>query len=156
MTYATSSRWREQYERMGRGLGRLVSATVVDRHVEDEYYCFFMWCYHLKDWLKNDDTVPASVRDAVEPFVKESRCISVAGDLANGVKHLRLNAPKIDPNVKLSMLQPAFDPDAVQADAFATDDEIVVVVKGEYESAAAIADACVAAWHAFLCRHGLM
>lgn len=153
---SATRRWRQQYDRMMRVRERIRAAKNVDRQLEDDYYSFFMWCYHLKDWLRNDDTVPPAVRAAVEPFVKENRCISVAGDLANGVKHLRLDAPRVDPNMKLSVIQAAFDPDAFQADAFATDDEVVVVVDGDYEPASEIADACVVAWEGFLRSHGLM
>ena len=82
-------RWPEQYARMKRVLARARSAPPISEQAEDDYYAFFVWCYHLKDWLKNDDSIPSSVGDRVERYVKDKRCLGICGALANGIKHLR-------------------------------------------------------------------
>src|SRR5439155_5837694 len=145
-------RWRQQYDRMKRGRQRPRATVRVDKQTEDDYYAFFVWCYHLKDWLKNDDTVPPAVRDAIEPFVCGNRFLEVCGDLANGVKHLRRDErmARVDPDAKLSAVQGAF-----QADAFQNDDRIVVVLEGTCHDVSEVADGCVAAWDNFLRTHGL-
>jgi hypothetical protein len=44
-------------------------------------------CYHLKDWLKNDPTVPATAQQKAESYARKSAGIALAGDVANTYKH---------------------------------------------------------------------
>jgi len=67
-----AAKYREQYDRMKRWYIRFASLNQgrphnvpSDNYLED-IYAFFMNCYHLKDWIKNDDTVPTTVQQAVE------------------------------------------------------------------------------------------
>jgi hypothetical protein len=147
----TQRRWRQQYDRMKRARHRaLLAAPRVDVEVEDDYYAFYVWCFHRKDWLEHDDTVPPAVRAAVEPFVRSSGQLSLCGDLANGVKHLRADrTPRVDPDSRLSAITAA--PDTAD-----TGDRIVIVVGREYRNATEVADSCIAAWDGFLRGHGLM
>ena len=57
------SKYQEQYDRTKRWYDRL---TAIDQgrahdmasdHYVDEIYAFFLNCYHLKDWIKNDGNV---------------------------------------------------------------------------------------------------
>src|SRR5262245_29795111 len=50
-----------------------------------------IFCYHLKDWIRNDESVERHVSDDVEPFVTGTRSLGLAGDIANGAKHLARN-----------------------------------------------------------------
>ena len=54
-------------------------------------FAFFMNCYHLKDWIRNDDSVSDEVKDKVEDYINQNRCLSYCADIANGLKHLKLN-----------------------------------------------------------------
>ena len=53
-------RWQEQYERMKRYLARAsepMSGADREAHnqrVLDDLASFFVFCFHLKDWLKGD------------------------------------------------------------------------------------------------------
>lgn len=92
-------RYLEQYKRMLRwyqrfnniGLGR--EHNMDSDNYKDEVYAFFISCYHLKDWIANDKESGIS-RDAVEQFVHGNEYLKIAGDICNGVKHLKLDKPK--------------------------------------------------------------
>jgi hypothetical protein len=80
--------WQQMYYRMKRARARAQGATEIDDQTVDDYYAFFVWCYHLKDWLQKDLAVPLAAQKAVEPFVRSERLLGISGDLTNGVKHL--------------------------------------------------------------------
>ena len=56
----------------------------------DDIYAFFLNCYHLKDWIKNDATLATNVQLSVEPHINSSRPLKLCGDICNSLKHLRL------------------------------------------------------------------
>lgn len=87
-------------------LGEQVGIFTQDREdaetVEELFSQFFIECYHLKDWIKNDKLVSPSIKSIVENCIAKSRPLSFAGDIANREKHLILNRPpKISKKVKL-------------------------------------------------------
>ena len=57
---------------------------------EDEIYAFFMNCYHLKDWIKNDPAA-ASVANKVEGYINNNPELSLCTDICNGLKHFHLD-----------------------------------------------------------------
>jgi hypothetical protein len=59
--------------------------------VLDDIYVFFIFCHHMKDWIKNDDLVDPKVKCGVEDFVKKYSCLRFCADIANGTKHFKLN-----------------------------------------------------------------
>ncbi len=59
--------------------------------LEDFLWSFFQNCWHVSDWIRNDDTLSRQVRDAVWEDVKQSRRLLIAADLANGSKHFARN-----------------------------------------------------------------
>ena len=92
--------YREQNDRMRRWYARF---EVIDKGREhdapsdnyvDEIYAFFLNCYHLKDWIKHDPAVPATVQLAVEGYVSGNRSLRVCADICNSLKHLRLTRPE--------------------------------------------------------------
>ena len=50
---------------------------------------FFMNCYHLKDWIKNDIS-DTSLNAAVEDYINQNACLKLCADICNGAKHLDL------------------------------------------------------------------
>jgi hypothetical protein len=150
--------WRGQYDRMKRAYARAQTTIEMGEQRVDDYYSFFVWCYHLKDWLKNDETVPPAVRAMVEAFVKERRALAISGDIANGVKHLLRDErrARVDPSAKVSAIPPAFQKSAFQGNAFQAEGRVVVVVDGNHEDAGGMAQVCVAAWDDFLRIHSLL
>jgi hypothetical protein len=87
----------EQYERVKRCYQRLQeieNGRIHDRSsdfYDDEFLTFFLNCYHLKDWIKNDDSVPQEFRGSIEKFIEDNNCFHYCADIANGAKHLKLN-----------------------------------------------------------------
>jgi hypothetical protein len=56
----------------------------------DDLFSFFQNCWHLKDWIKNDDTLPQATRDAIVKDAQATDSLLFCADLANGSKHLVL------------------------------------------------------------------
>jgi hypothetical protein len=90
----------EQYRRVKRYFERFKQINEGKAHVTDslenldDVFSFFIHCYHLKDWIKND---PKSGIDhsKVEKFVHSNESLKICGDLTNGVKHLTIDQPKV-------------------------------------------------------------
>jgi hypothetical protein len=154
---ASASRtWRQQHARMMRAYQRATAAADATPQGEDNYYVFFIWCFQLKDWLKNDPAVPAATRTAAEHLVNTNDALKLCADLANGIKHLRADRrARVDADSQLDTEAAAFQPDVFESDAFQTEERIVVVAARGYMDARQLADACVAAWAEFLRSHGL-
>lgn len=71
---------------------------------KDEYIRFFQDCFHLKDWLKNDGSLPKRCRNNVERFVDDSESLRICADIANASKHKLLKKEKfirVDKNIDL-------------------------------------------------------
>ena len=94
---------QEQFERMKRWYERIKKIDQGEPHdlsyinlspdyYYDEVYAFFMNCYHLKDWIKNDDTVKL-LKEDVEDFIKRHECMRLCADICNSIKHLNLTRP---------------------------------------------------------------
>lgn len=91
--------WAVQWERTQRGYRRLPgiggpdrATTVTSEDLRDDVAHFFMDCYHMKDWLKNDAQIVLSQN--VENYVAQSAALCTVGDIANGQKHLELKTSK--------------------------------------------------------------
>ena len=97
------SKYKEQYERVLRWYQRFKNYNKGILHDKDsnyyldEIYAFFINCYHLKDWVKNDNTNTIDVGD-IESFINNSR--NICADLCNGLKHLELTRFRVDRDTK--------------------------------------------------------
>ncbi len=99
--------WLEQWERVQRYyslIGKLATNGIPppskngpEIYFLDQVYAFFIFCYHLKDWMKNDSTLRLSPKRLVENFVhrNENACLQICGDICNGIKHLELDPTRI-------------------------------------------------------------
>jgi len=91
--------FEEQFERVKRwyvGFEKIDQGKAHHAHsdyYQDDVYAFFLNCYHLKDWIKNDHTVPGPVRGKVEDFINKSDCLKICADICNALKHLELKRP---------------------------------------------------------------
>lgn len=108
-----------------------------------------MCCYHLKDWIKNDDVIPETVRREVESFVNCSPTLALSGDITNGFKHLKRDRPaRVDAAARVSVIQSS------PLDAFVLDESRLggVVVLGDQgtQDAKQVADRCLMEWDNFL------
>ena len=46
--------------------------------MEDDMYSFFVHCYHLKEWIKNDEALMAKPK--VEDYINKHVSLRVCGD----------------------------------------------------------------------------
>lgn len=147
-------RYLEQFERMMRWYARFQSITEGRKHTMpsecyvDEVHAFFMSCYHLKDWIKNDapsDLKPRARRD-VEGFIDSSECMSICADICNGLKHLKFDREE----------RSRISPDLSGKEIFYNASEEIIKMKFHIETtvgrfdAFQIASDCVEAWTEFL------
>ena len=86
--------YKQQYDRVVRYFSRLTNQNRSQIDYEDDLWAFFQNCWHLKDWIKNDLTIPQNTgkifEDKIENEVKKYKAIMIAADLANRSKHLTL------------------------------------------------------------------
>ncbi len=151
--------YREQYDRLKRWYDRFAS---LDRGREhnissdkylDEIHAFFLICYHLKDWIKNDGAVPTAARQAVESYIRGDRSLRLCADICNSLKHLRLDRPR-------SGESPAFG-NVHYGLGIGPGIPVTISLKCEVDTASGPEDAfklatgCVTAWDAFLNAHHL-
>ncbi len=120
----------------------------------DEIYAFFQSCYHLKDWLRNDDSLTSAVQGAVEGYINQQRSLKLCADICNSSKHLQLNRPRSNEN-------PAFGRKDYSLTLTANVDEAEISLKlwintdSGAEDAFSLATECVQEWDAFLKTHSL-
>ena len=99
--------YRKKYKQVVRDFDRLqniyngldpISGTTRFEDLEDKFagpgedpvYTFFEHCYHLKDWIKEDNTAQKlGVDKFVEDFINNNNCLRVCADLCNASKHAR-------------------------------------------------------------------
>ena len=68
-----------------------LDATVEQWKVHRVINEFAVVCYHLKDHLKGDLSIPQNARSGVEKHVSASQALALVGDIANTVKHRQRN-----------------------------------------------------------------
>ena len=153
-------RWRDQYERMKRFRARASepmsgsARETYNQRVVDDLAAFFVFCYHLKDWLKKDSVYPVPSQE-VEDFVSQSEELSLCGDLANASKHAVLRGDSVrsdpNPNVQGGSVSSDLGPLKFEGSWFE-----VVTSKGEEHDALNLADRCLCEWEEFLKKNGLI
>ncbi len=84
-------KFEEQFERVNRFYRRFKEIYQGMRDTtEDDIYCFFQNCYHLKDFLKNDDKYTKHDASAIEHYVHNNKWLVICADICNATKHLIL------------------------------------------------------------------
>jgi hypothetical protein len=92
--------YQRQFERVERWYNRLQKMKDADMSnfpdamnlVSDTMYAFFINCYHLKDWIINDELVTLpNKKTIIKEFIENNDCMKLCADVCNGTKHLKLN-----------------------------------------------------------------
>ncbi len=87
--------WREQFARVERWYQKTqkISRTrvAVDTEDLDILFAFFLNCWHLYDWLKNSEALPA---ETIEDFFRKNDHMKFCYDICIGTKHLKIDNPK--------------------------------------------------------------
>jgi hypothetical protein len=149
--------WREQYDRMRRWYARLTEFVSVDDHRVDDFYAFFVCCFHLKDWLKQDSAIDKRIGTDAEALVNSVLSLRLCADVTNGFKHLKRNKPpQIDAEARVEKTTLTFDTAGFSPEAFLSQDFIIVPADGTAWIALKIAENAVAAWDSFLLARGLL
>jgi hypothetical protein len=90
-------KYQEQLERMKRWYRRFKEIDEGRPHeresdyYQDVVYAFFINCYHLKDWIENDDTVGDHARSKVHGFINKNVELKLCSDICHSLKHLKRN-----------------------------------------------------------------
>jgi hypothetical protein len=96
--------FQEQNDRMKRWYDRLLLLqkgrlhNMSTENYLDEIYAFFMNCYHLKNWIRNDGSVPPAVQQTVESHINSSPPLKLFADICNSLKHLYLTSNRSGQN----------------------------------------------------------
>jgi hypothetical protein len=115
---------------------------------EDDVWSFFQNCWHLKDWVKNDPSVPRRVRKSIEKLVEAPRPLKICGDLANATKHLKLR--KIRAGAKQSHWNIAITPGESSKVQYLID-----TGSGTRQDGLDLARECLSEWERILSAQGL-
>lgn len=146
------SGYRDQLARVERFLTRLSRFDRPQEDYEDDLWAFFQNCWHLKDWIKNDPSVPQTVRDSIESEVAKWESLKACADLANRTKHLQLRAERL--GAHLVPLEPSwrFTESWAIEQRFAYD---VRLTDGRTDDAVMLAKKAVHNWRHLLAELGL-
>lgn len=90
---------REQFNRVLRFLARIQGEERNAVDYDDDLWSFFQNVWHLKDWVRNDPSIPKDVRDRVVDSAESSEVLQVCADLANRSKHFKLTNKRKDAEV---------------------------------------------------------
>jgi hypothetical protein len=95
-------KYEEQWERVQRWYQRFKDINDGKPHIRnteyevDDVYAFFIDCYHLKDWIKHDNTLKIKNKGkCVEKYVHNTKdCLNDCGLICNSLKHLNPGKPE--------------------------------------------------------------
>ena len=87
--------YMDQLDRVRRMLDRINRRDRSPIEYGDDIWSFFQNCWHLKDWVKNDASVPLHVRESIARLAAASPPLMICADLANATKHLKLKNPRV-------------------------------------------------------------
>lgn len=98
-----------QYRRMERAHNKIVSdfeSTTFSKSSQerlDDVYDFFLTCYHLREWIQEDDKVNQSIKNNLPTFEKHDSPVQfqMCRDLCNKSKHAALKYKPNDPNTNI-------------------------------------------------------
>lgn len=82
-------RWYKRLE----AIAQKAAEEDIDADDWDFIYAYFMWCWHLRDWLVASRP---DLTSKVSEFVRKTVELHIAHDICNGLKHAQLSRPKRD------------------------------------------------------------
>lgn len=144
----------QQYERIRRALTHIKNnknRNLVD--YEDDVWSFFQNCWHLKDWVKNDEAISEVYRKKVESDVNNIQELKVCADLANRSKHLKLTSSRVDAQVTKRNLHIYAGP---PGEGFGEYNFIIQLDNGNSYDAIQLAENAVKKWENLLTSYGVL
>jgi hypothetical protein len=150
-------KYLEQYGRILRFLAKVQGASKNHIHEQpsifdtyrDDMYAFFQNCWHMRDWITYDDSIPKKTSAAIRREAEHNKALLVCADMANASKHLKLiHPPRVGAEDR--ELRITIGPDAQVSWEY-----MIQMSDGTTVSAVEAAVAAVNAWTDILHRHGL-
>ncbi len=142
---------------MKRWHARISASTSFEPRDVDDFYAFFVWCFHLKDWLKNDPAVDADIRQVVEAFLAtRTVALRLCADVANGSKHFVIDKyVRHSPDARVERLLADSD---ISLDLPVSPDQDMLIIYADDVAWPAlwVANRCVQVWEEFLVKKGLL
>jgi hypothetical protein len=149
--------WQDQSDLVKRYFRRIRDRNRERTDYEDDLLSFFQNCWHLKDWVYNDETLPTDVREAIKKAVHKSKPLLICRDLANRSKHLRLSNPSIGPGADIfGEAEIEVTPSIGENQNSNVLWDYVVDVDGEFIRALDVAEAALGAWHFQFVKHKML
>ena len=94
----------KQFEKVKRSLEKIEDQDKGSTRYDDDMGRFFQDCYHLKDWIINDLSIPVAVKgikgQKVESFINSHIELIICANLANRSKHGKLIGPRKETDAK--------------------------------------------------------
>lgn len=141
--------YRPQLDRTRRWLQRITSQQMSDVDCQDFFFTFFQNCWHVTDWLRNDDLVDEARIKRVLDSAEASPTLRICADLANGTKHF-----KISRNVRQGA-RPLHVNTTIIPGVSTVVDCIIDDGQGHSLSGLQFAINCIAEWETLLSAEGL-
>ena len=141
-------RWFNKFEKLtedGKVVDTIDSLDVI--------YAFFQNCYHLKDWVKSDSSIPKELREGVEQAINDNDSMVVCDCLANGTKHKIIEMHRRRKRIKSIVFRPTIAITAVMDHPEKSKGRYVwnLIVNDQEEIGGIdLARRCVGFWEAYL------
>jgi hypothetical protein len=93
---------KNQYQRVARAFTKVLDNRNRDPvEYEDDAWNFFLNCWHLKDWIKNDfEGVAKATREKIDVEVHSYPSLAMVGNLVNKSKQLRVTRGSTEADIK--------------------------------------------------------
>jgi|SRR3989338_57982 len=143
----------EQYHRMKRWYKRIKNPGPDSEFLDDIGSAFFMTCFHLKDWISNDDSLDIKKRKKVEKFVNDSPLLEICRSICDNSKHLKCANPKVIDNLKvkkMSTVHNLWGPGA----SYATVHGFIEIGEDAYEISS-LAKMCIEEWDRYFVENSI-
>jgi len=148
------SQWFEQYRKMLRWYERFKSINNGTKHnrpseyYQDEIEAFFINCFHLRDWIKNDQSLKITDKNKrLRKFIDESNNMKICHDICIGRKHLQLDRPKADKDTRFGSRHHNLSFGGNNAIYSA---KYTIISGGKTFDAFALATSCIKEWKDFI------
>lgn len=144
MSYQPNSPYVEQYNRMKRWHQQIKNPDSDSNFLDDIGNAFFTSCFHLKDWILNDDSLDIEKRKKVERFVNESPLLEMCRSICHNSKHLKSTHPKVINSLIVKKMAVMHNLDGPEA-TYSTVHGFVEIGEDAYEISS-LAEACIKEW----------
>ena len=118
--------------------------------MEDFLWAFFQNCWHVKDWIRHDESLGNDLRRRVWDDIQKHQSLLIVADVANGTKHFasKPNLEWVGADSKQICITPNSDGTLFIAHEIGLKD-------GTRISASEAADRAMEAWREILQRHDM-